>query len=93
MSGQEGEQIVAMTAILQSDHPARLALAESGLMASGIPYFVHNRHFSRGRSVQRLHCDGSVRSGGRCDRSLERNILRAATRPAPEEIASPPHGG
>ncbi|MDR0477158.1 MAG: DUF2007 domain-containing protein [Desulfobulbaceae bacterium] len=34
-----------MIPIYQPDNPADLALAESLLMAEGIPYFVHNRNF------------------------------------------------
>ena len=34
-----------MTPIYRPENPADLALAESILLAEGIPYFVHNRHF------------------------------------------------
>ncbi|MDR2173090.1 MAG: DUF2007 domain-containing protein [Burkholderiales bacterium] len=34
-----------MVPIYRPDNPIDLALAESLLIAEGIPYFVHNRHF------------------------------------------------
>ncbi|MDR0770521.1 MAG: DUF2007 domain-containing protein [Burkholderiales bacterium] len=34
-----------MIPIHRPDHPVDLALAESLLIAEGIPYFVHNKHF------------------------------------------------